>query len=96
MRPTTLGHIYDTLLCPFGETGSKYSEGGIKGKSNNHLFFCINNRSIFLPLIMFLCVNGSVYASEFCDGFSEGYKTVKGDMVIVPICPIEPITYAFN
>ena len=32
------------------------------------------------------------YASEFCDGFEEGYKTIKGDMVIVPICPIEPIT----
>ena len=28
----------------------------------------------------------------FCDGYSEGYKSVKGDMVIVPICPIEPIT----
>ena len=29
---------------------------------------------------------------EFCAGFEEGYKTVKGDMVIVPICPIAPIT----
>ena len=29
---------------------------------------------------------------EFCHGFEEGYKTVKGDMVIVPICPIAPIT----
>lgn len=49
-------------------------------------------RLFFLSLIIFLCFNGSVYASAFCDGFSEGYKTVKGDMVIVPICPIEPIT----
>ncbi len=30
--------------------------------------------------------------NEFCVGFTEGYKTVKGDMVIVPICPISPIT----
>lgn len=30
--------------------------------------------------------------SEFCAGFEEGYKMVKGDLVIVPICPIEPIT----
>jgi hypothetical protein len=30
--------------------------------------------------------------NEFCAGFEEGYKTVKGDMVIVPICPIAPIT----
>lgn len=29
---------------------------------------------------------------EFCVGFSEGYKSIKGDMVIVPICPIAPIT----
>jgi len=30
--------------------------------------------------------------SAFCTGFSEGYKTIKGNMVIVPICPIRPIT----
>lgn len=30
--------------------------------------------------------------AEFCAGFEEGYKTVKGNMVIVPICPITPIT----
>ena len=29
---------------------------------------------------------------EFCAGFEEGYKSIKGDMVIVPICPIAPIT----
>ena len=29
---------------------------------------------------------------EFCAGFEEGYKTIKGNMVIVPICPIPPIT----
>lgn len=34
----------------------------------------------------------SANASEFCAGFEEGYKTIKGDMVIVPICPIAPIT----
>ncbi|MEH6696679.1 MAG: hypothetical protein V7675_16685 [Hyphomonas sp.] len=30
--------------------------------------------------------------NEFCAGFDEGYKTIAGDMVIVPICPIAPIT----
>ncbi len=30
--------------------------------------------------------------SEFCDGFSEGWKTLNGELTIVPICPIEPIT----
>lgn len=29
---------------------------------------------------------------DFCNGFSEGWKTVKGDLAIVPICPIAPIT----
>ena len=31
-------------------------------------------------------------STDFCRGFSEGFKTVKGDLAIVPICPIEPIT----
>lgn len=41
-----------------------------------------------------LCSSQVVHAdqAEFCAGFEEGYKTVKGDMVIVPICPIAPIT----
>ena len=41
-----------------------------------------------------LGVMQSSYAGqdEFCSGFSEGYKSIKGDMVIVPICPIAPIT----
>lgn len=30
--------------------------------------------------------------AEFCAGFEQGYKAIKGNMVIVPICPIEPIT----
>ena len=31
-------------------------------------------------------------AGTFCEGFAEGYKAVKGNLVIVPICPIPPIT----
>lgn len=29
---------------------------------------------------------------EFCAGFTEGYKSVKGDMVMVPMCPMAPMT----
>src|SRR5580765_5336896 len=29
---------------------------------------------------------------EFCAGFSEGYKSIKGDMVLVPLCPLAPLT----
>lgn len=46
-----------------------------------------------LITILLLAISfGSAYASEFCDGFNEGYKTIKGNMVIVPICPLAPIT----
>jgi hypothetical protein len=42
---------------------------------------------------VFISANASIASqAEFCAGFEEGYKTVKGDMVIVPICPIAPIT----
>ena len=29
---------------------------------------------------------------DYCDGFEVGWKTIKGDLTIVPICPIAPIT----
>lgn len=29
---------------------------------------------------------------EFCTGFTEGYKSIKGDMVLVPLCPLAPLT----
>ena len=28
----------------------------------------------------------------FCDGFAIGWKSIKGDLAIVPICPIPPVT----
>lgn len=45
-----------------------------------------------VALLLALFSGGAMADSAFCTGFEEGYKTVKGDMVIVPICPIEPIT----
>ena len=29
---------------------------------------------------------------EFCAGFTEGFKSIKGDMVLVPLCPLAPLT----
>ena len=48
----------------------------------------------YLVLIISLLTSINVFAnkSEFCQGFEEGYNTIKGEMVIVPICPIAPIT----
>ena len=42
--------------------------------------------------ITFLLIAGGALASEFCDGFEEGFKTVRGDMALVPLCPLEPLT----
>lgn len=30
--------------------------------------------------------------AEFCAGFEEGYRSVKGSMVMVPMCPMAAMT----
>lgn len=30
-------------------------------------------------------------AEQFCAGFAEGFKTVKGSGVMVPMCPMMPM-----
>jgi hypothetical protein len=43
--------------------------------------------------LMPFMVNSSLAGQdEFNAGFEEGYKSIKGDLVIVPIPPIAPIT----
>ncbi len=44
--------------------------------------------------IVALAVTSLAYAdqAEFCAGFTEGYKSIKGDMVTVPTCPTAPTT----
>ena len=40
-------------------------------------------------------MSSSIFAtSQFCTGFEEGYKAIKGDIVVVPVCPAEPVTPA--
>lgn len=29
---------------------------------------------------------------EFCAGFAEGFKSIKGDGALVPLCPLAPLT----
>lgn len=51
-------------------------------------------------ILCYLCVIFAIFAAhfayagqqEFCAGFSEGYKSVKGDLVLVPLCPLPPLT----
>lgn len=53
-------------------------------------------KSILLSLVALMGISfaqpSHATQQEFCAGFEEGYKSIKGDMVIVPICPIAPIT----
>jgi hypothetical protein len=39
-----------------------------------------------------LTLSSSVLASDFCDGFVEGYKSLAGNSAFVPMCPFEPLT----
>lgn len=47
--------------------------------------------AVFILSILVL-TSSAVAESEFCSGFEMGYKTVKGNMVLVPLCPLEPLT----
>ncbi len=49
-------------------------------------------RKLIVLLVAILGTTALADQEAFCAGFEEGYKSIKGDMVIVPICPIAPIT----
>ena len=52
-------------------------------------------KTLFLTILLTLTLSplqASAGQGEFCAGFKEGYKMVKGELVIPPICPIAPIT----
>jgi len=56
----------------------------------------VGGKMNILKTIMFfalLVFSTFAYAGDqFCAGFEEGYKTVKGDMTMVPMCPLAPLT----
>lgn len=39
-----------------------------------------------------LLMTGTASATEFCDGFEAGYKSIKGEFSFAPFCPFEPFT----
>jgi len=45
-----------------------------------------------LIFTVFLLVSNSVFASAFCNGFEEGFRSIKGNMVMLPMCPMQPMT----
>ncbi|MFN7497464.1 MAG: hypothetical protein ACK5XZ_09360 [Hyphomonadaceae bacterium] len=57
-------------------------------------------RAFFKPVVIFLAAlvvasSQPVLAApqdEFCAGFEEGYRSIKGSMVLLPLCPLAPLT----
>lgn len=47
---------------------------------------------IIAIIFLIFSINTSATVAEFCHGFSEGYKSIKGNMMMVPMCPMKPIT----
>lgn len=41
---------------------------------------------------LLICSTAFAGQAEFCAGFEEGYKSIKGDLVVVPVCPVAPVT----
>lgn len=51
-------------------------------------------KSRHLAVSLALALAGLAWAGpqdEFCAGFAEGFKSVKGDAVMVPMCPMMPL-----
>lgn len=47
---------------------------------------------VFSIFLVGVGLSSPAFASNFCDGFEDGYQYVKGGYSITPICPIAPIT----
>lgn len=51
---------------------------------------------ILMAMIVLAGIAGAVPAratdAEFCRGFEEGYRMIKGDMGMTPSCPWAPLT----
>jgi hypothetical protein len=48
--------------------------------------------SLFVIVLLALSSIAHANQGDFCHGFSEGYKSVKGDLVLLPLCPLAPLT----
>ena len=49
-------------------------------------------KKLLLTIFTLAVLSISADQAEFCHGFSEGYKSVKGSIIIVPVCPVAPVT----
>jgi hypothetical protein len=51
-----------------------------------------NILAVAVTLVVLAVRAATAGQAEFCAGFDEGYRSIKGNGVIVPVCPIAPIT----
>lgn len=49
-------------------------------------------KTALIALLALPAVANAQRTSDFCRGFEEGWKTIRGELASPPICPIEPVT----
>jgi hypothetical protein len=49
-------------------------------------------RRIIVAALLLFSTAAAAGREEFCAGFEEGYRSIKGSMVMLPMCPMEPMT----
>lgn len=69
---------------------SRYTN--VKWQSKKQAY--IKTLSKSLIVVAGITMSGYLLAGrdDFCAGFEEGYKSIKGDFVLVPLCPFAPLT----
>ena len=49
-------------------------------------------KKLLLTILAITALSASADRSSFCAGFTEGYKSIKGNIALVPLCPLNPPT----
>jgi hypothetical protein len=99
---TTLGLVLGVAAGVFVVKGFEYREpldwvvgiggGGAVGAMAGNLFFCPAPPSTVRPSVAPPAPAPRTSArQEFCAGFSEGFKSVRGNSALVPVCPVTPV-----
>lgn len=47
--------------------------------------------TIILIVSIFFTYEALASQESFCEGFKEGYLSIKKNVLVIPICPIKPI-----
>ena len=52
----------------------------------------ITIKALSIAVLSIMSAMSFATREEFCAGFIEGYKSIKGNMAMVPMCPLTPLT----